>query len=68
MDTEELEQENSVRPSSLSGVVTPSDMPMGGTSDVEDENASPGETCRQDVSLLLVEMRAHTAFDDPFTF
>ena len=49
-DAEGLEPENLERPSSSSGVVIPSDMPLGGTRDVEDVNASPGEIGRQDVS------------------
>ena len=45
-DAEVLEPENSERTSSSSGVVIPSDVPMGETMDVEDANASPGEIGR----------------------
>ena len=45
-DAEVLEPENSERTSSSSGVVVPSDVPMGETMDVEDANASPGEIGR----------------------
>ena len=49
-DAEELEPEDSERPRSSSGVVTPRDVPTGKTMDVEDVNASLGEIGRQDVS------------------
>ena len=48
-DAEDLEPENSERPSSSRRVVIPCDVPMGGTMDVEDVNASLGEGGRQDV-------------------
>ena len=49
-DAEELELDNSERPSSSSGVVIPSDVPMGGTRYVGDVNASLGAIGRQDGS------------------
>ena len=49
-DVQELEPDNLERPSSSSGVVIPSEMPWGGTREVEDVSASPGEIGRQDVS------------------